>query len=573
VNLFAGIVSLDAAVHLPSEQVLAELRARLTRAPEARPDAHVTEAGAFFWIDFGLYGTGGVQRDPTGSVSMLAGDPLCGTSVGQLCAEWRARSTKALQASRGSFCGVHFDATERRFWLLTDKLGLRPLYYFQSGPLVVFASALRVLDGFSLVPGEGDLQAVTETACFGYPLAARTPLAAVRTVEPAQIVEITAAGLRISEYWRWDDIPVQNATPDEACAVLRDTFHDAVRLRLGSARRVPALLSGGLDSRCVVAGLRHAGAAVDTINFGPEGSADLVLGRKAAEALGTNHFEVAQGSHDFWSRLGQAHAQWHQHCGAQYEGTNARLLWTGEGGDRVLAPVNLSHAIVTRMRADEPDKAIATYMHAERSGLPRRLFRHAAREWIRRLPQAGVRAELERYDPPDRARRFHLYVLLNESRRNIYRHFEDLDLNQFELVMPFYDAEMVRAALSFPFDPFIGHELYYRWLSFLPAPVSAVAWQPYPTAPRCPLPLPADVRMQWSGWYSRAELREQRRSYLGLSHALMRAAQFPHWLLNRQVLAVARVLLCLGVQRYGYVFDVARPFVQYPPDERSSPQY
>jgi asparagine synthase (glutamine-hydrolysing) len=569
VTLFAGILSLDPREN-PPEEAVEELRRRLSRHPQDQPQAHLAGGAALFWVDLGLCEGAGSAIDEQGRVSLYGAEPIeGGATVGTLHAEWSARSTASLERARGSFCGVHYDPTERRLWLATDKLGLRPLYYFRQGPRVVFASALRILDGFSQIPAKGELQAVAETACFGYPLASRTPLAGVYTVEPGQVVELTPQGQRILSYHEWQTAPRTPATEDAACQELRARFQDAVRLRLGSRRRVPALLSGGLDSRCVVACLREAGAQVDTINFGPEGSADLVLGRKAADALGTHHFELSRGSHDFWSRLGQAYASWFTERGAACEAGSARLLWSGEGGDRVLAPVNLSMAIVKRMRANELDKAIQKYMRAERASLPRRLFRSSARDWVRNLPHEGMRAQLERHAHADPARRFHLYVLLNESRRNIYRHFEDLDLNRFELVMPFYDSEMVAAALSFPFEPFIGHRLYYRWLSFLPPAVTAVAWQPYPSAPPCPVPLPPEARLQWAGWYSRTEQKAQWRSQLLLARALLARAEFPHWILNRPVLTLARLLLGLGLQRYGYMFEVARPFVQYPPDARA----
>ena len=157
-------------------------------------------------------------------------------------------------------------------------------------------------------------------------------------------------------------------------------------------------------------------------------------------------------------------------------------------------------------------------------------------------------------------------MLLTEARRNIYRHFEDLDIHRFELVMPFYDSEMVRTALSFPLDPFIGHRLYYKWLGYLPQAVTAVPWQPYPTAPPCPLQLPADVRLQWASWYTEAEMREQMRSQIRLADTLMRASHFPDWLLSRPVLSTARVLLKLRMQRFAYLFEVARPFVRFPPE-------
>lgn len=578
-TLFAGVVALDGAPPVGSSEIADELCGLLSRHPGDSPERRTGPRHAIVWQDLGIHEGPTAIVGADGSLSILAGDPLCprgevalprADALARLHEDWSRSETTTLRSARGAFCGIHFDAGTGRLWLLSDKLGLWPIYYYRCREYVVFATSMRALEGATLVPRHGDLQGVAETACFGYPLGGRSPIAGARAVEPAEIVEITRAGVRSTHYWTWDDVPSHDASPATICAALNDAFASAVRLRLGNRRRVPSMLSGGLDSRCVVAQLREAGADVDTINFGPEGSADLVLGREVARTLGTRHFEASRGALNFWDRLGEAHGRWIAAHRADYpDDRTPRQLWSGEGGDRVLAPVNLSHEVVAQMRAGNPAAAIELYMTSERVGLPRRLFRRGSRERIRALPRAGLQGELARRTHPDPGRRFHLYVLLTEARRNISRHFEDLDRHRVELVMPFYDSEMVRTALSYPLDPFIGHRLYYEWLTHHPPAVTAVPWQAYPTAPPCPLPLPPDVRLQWVGWYTPTEVRAQLRSHVSLADALLGAAHFPHWALSRPVLSVARVLLRLGMQRFAYLFEVAKPFVRYPPGSRS----
>jgi asparagine synthase (glutamine-hydrolysing) len=573
-TLFVGVLAPHAQSAPIAPEVIAELRQRLSRHAGDRPREHVGPGYAFLWIDLGLHPGRSDHVDETGAITLLAGDPLFAAAtpdgddraIAAFHGECREGRQVLLRSARGSFCAMHFDPVSRKLWLVGDKLGLRPIYYSLSGTYVVFATSMRVIDGCSLVPPQGDLQAVAEIACFGYPLGGRSPRAAVRSIEPNQVVEVTPGDRRTFSYWCWDEVPVQQAEPERICQELSRVFEDSIRIRLGSRARVVSMLSGGLDSRCVVACLRAAGVDVDTINFGPEGSADLILGRQAAQAMGTRHFEAERGVPDFWDRLAGSFESWRQRYGGDYPGQSCRLLWSGEGGDRVLAPVNLSATIVKHMRAGRLDEAVSTYMRAEQVGLPRRLFRSGSREKIRGLPRAGMRAQLDLRTSEDPARRFHLYVLLNESRRNIYRHFEDLDLNRYDLVMPFYDSEMVRLALSFQFDPFIGHRLYYQWLNSLPPAVTQVPWQAYPSAPRCPLPLPPDVRLQWSGWYSRSENFAQWRSHVGLAEKLLCNAHFPDRLLNRPILSLARLFLRLGIRRFGYVFEVAQPFVKYRPE-------
>jgi asparagine synthetase B (glutamine-hydrolysing) len=74
--------------------------------------------------------------------------------------------------------------------LVTDKVGVRPLYLWFDDELVVFASTLRVLGRVLAGAKQMDVQAVTEMVAFGTPLSDRTPFAGVRLVKGGEIIEI-----------------------------------------------------------------------------------------------------------------------------------------------------------------------------------------------------------------------------------------------------------------------------------------------------------------------------------------------------------------------------------------------
>lgn len=572
--LFAGIVARDAPLAALPDQAVEVIEKNLSRRPGDRIQLHAGPGFAFAWLDF-TDSESSCIREPAqqGAITLVAGNPLVDRGSGgaqrsrdlaELHRELSRGEFGLLRRTRGTFSAVHFDPDSRRLLLIGDKLGLRPIYYCVRRDLVLFASALRVLEASPLVPKHGDLQALAETACFGYPLGPRTALAQVRVIEAGQMVEVSPHDSRTHEYWRWDDIPVHDGPLETICEELAALFRRAVELRLGGSRRAVSLLSGGLDSRCVVATLRSLDVSVDTINFGPEGTADRVLGREMARALGTRHFEAPRGVPDFWLRLLDAYEQWRGQFEPDLTGNDGRKLWSGEGGDRVLAPVNLSEEVVSSMRAGAVDRAIAAYLRDERVGLPRRMFRRAARDIVRNMPLDGMRAELARRTSEDEGRRFHVYVLVTEARRSLSRFYENTDLSRIELIMPFYDAAVVEAAVRRPLDPFLNHRLYYRWLAHLPPVVRQVAWQAYPSSEPCPLPLPPGVRLQWQSWYTQEEDEEKWRMHVSLADSVMRAAHFPGWLLDRQVLRVARALLRMGFRSFGYLFEIAQPFVLYP---------
>jgi asparagine synthase (glutamine-hydrolysing) len=353
----------------------------------------------------------------------------------------------------------------------------------------------------------------------------------------------------------------------EFCRQLRDTFSDAVKIRVpqGGAAEV-SLLSGGLDSRCVVAALRGMGVTTHTISFGPAGTVDRELSARASRLLGTRHFEAGRGAPRFWQRMNDAVTAWSRDV-SEIQGVRpSGRVWSGEGGDRVLAPVNLSPAVVELARGGDIAKAVREYLRLERVALPRGLFRAPLRHLATLHPYAGIEAEVARQDASDPGRKFHLYVLTNESRSNIDEHTENLDLYRFEMIMPFYDAQVLELALSHPLDAFLRHRLYYQWLEVLPGKPHTVTWQAYPSSLPCPLPLPPNLRLQWQQWYTDEEARQAEEEMRARARNLLAQDGLPDWLLHRPRLCVANLLLQLGFSRYQYVINAAAPFIEYPPN-------
>lgn len=573
-TIFAGVVAAEKPERVVPPRAFAVLADNLTRRSNETLARHAARSHAVAMVDFGIFDGGCLRADPSGAFSVIAGEPFIdGGAMGRsrshqldrLHEDWMAGSTAVMERARGAFCAVHFNPGSGRLWLIADKLGLRPIYYAQVEGLTLFATALRVFESCPLVLRRGDLNGVAEMACIGYPLGPRTAIESVRVLEAGQVLEVTAGSVRRRQYWRWDRVAPVDASENEMCVGITSEFTTAIRLRLGDRARAVSLLSAGLDSRCVTAMLRALDVDVHTIGFGPDGSTDHALAKLAARALGTQHFEMPHGATEFWPRLAAAHRAWSEGPGREWTLQEAGALWSGEGGDRILAPVNLYEDVIDAMRAGKVDEAISHYMRAEHAGLPRRLFRRRYRDLVRAIPPCGLRTELARFEHADAAKRFHSYVLTNEARRNIKQHFEDLDLSRVELIMPFYDSELVRTVLSYPLDPLVRHRLYQRWLTYLPPVVREIPWQAYPGALPCPVPLPAGLRSQWESWHTPDEQRRQRQARLVQAAEVIGAKEFPDWLLRKSVLRLARRLSQAGFWRFSYLFDVAGPFVAHPP--------
>lgn len=570
-TLFAGVVGLRPARELPQgcARILSE---NLSRHPDDRPRIVSGEGFVLAYANLGLLDGDGLHAGADGRISVVAGEPLQASvarprteDLRELHESWLQQDERALRAATGSFCAAHFDPHTRGVRLAADKLALRPLYYSIVDGLLVFGTSLRiVLAAMPKLGARADLTAQTQLAALKHVLGARTPYADVLTVEAGCLIEVHGGVARARRYFGWDEVEQRDSDEADFSRRMYAAFIAAVRRRLGTQRAVVAQLSGGLDSRCVVASLRELDVEVHSINFAPGGSADQVLGRHVGERLGTRHFEAQEGPLDFWRRMASTHEAWLRSMPAEQRPSLPARIWTGFGGGDVVAPTNIPEAILPAMREGRPHDAIDAYLERVGGRLPNRLFVRHRRKAMREQLLESMQAQLATHTAGDPARRFHAFLMQSEMRGNLASHHEDLDLRRFEFVMPYCDAEFVALSLTCPLERLLRHRFYYRWLQHFPAAVGSTAWQAYPWSEPCPIPAPSGLRQQWGeGWYGQRERKAEIRQLLEQAALDLDDPRFPHALLDRRMLRVAYLLARSGITRYMHLLSSARIYLRY----------
>ena len=209
---------------------------------------------------------------------------------------YEARGDDFPNALRGMFGIALWDDRERRAVVVRDRLGIKPLYYAEAGDLLVFASELKSLLASGLVDDELDHEAIDAFLTLGFVPAPRTPLAAVRKLEPGCRIVVADGGWRIERYWAYPEPQPQAMSLAEAGEGLLELLEESVRLRLMSDVPLGAMLSGGIDSSVIVALMaRELSDPVRTfsIGFAEAGPGnELADARLVASHFGTEHHEL-----------------------------------------------------------------------------------------------------------------------------------------------------------------------------------------------------------------------------------------------------------------------------------------
>jgi len=569
-TLIAGIFSRN---NQPlADSACAGLRQTISRNPADEVEIFRDQRSCFAKVDIGAFRDPGFFQDASGALSLLAGEALLNRDISSnrlqdltaIHEQALKDNWNGLREADGTFCMVHYQPQTGTLSLVADKVGVRPLYFWLDDELVVFASALRILEELSFVPKRMDLRAVTEVVALGTPLADRTPYAGIFRLKPAEIVQITNEGTSRTRYWRWDEIKTESDSEPIRLATVYDRFQSAIKRRNGNDEATSAYLSGGLDSRCIVAALCRNRVRVRTVNFARPGTQDYHFGNDFAEKIGSVHESIPKDSGDNipdYSSLmakalgGSNHGQW--------PAERPQLAWSGEGGSGVLGGVNLSESVVALMRAVQVDSAVAEYLQIGQRSIPLKLLRPEILESLRAVIKQGVREELNELRAEEAGRNFYLFLMHNDQRRNLMRHFENIDLHRLEFQLPFFDAGFLTSVIATPLDWCLKHRFYVKWLSLLPTPVTSVPWQAYPGHEPCPLPVPAELAYQWDDSYRAAEDAAQKQRVIEQASELLRSVDFPDQILNRRNLRLAKWIHSRGWRDYRYAIEAAQTYHLY----------
>jgi asparagine synthase (glutamine-hydrolysing) len=209
---------------------------------------------------------------------------------------WRAFGEDCATRLSGMFAFALWDRARRALVLGRDRLGKKPLYYWQGDGLFLFASEIKALLCHPAVPRALDAEAFHHYLAFGYAPPHRAMLAGIGKIPAAHLALVEDGRLATRRYWSLPPArPAPATTFAEAAARVREAVRAAVRARLESDVPLGVFLSGGVDSAAVVASMRELTSGsirTFTVGFGAEASFDeRPLARQVARRFGTEHHE------------------------------------------------------------------------------------------------------------------------------------------------------------------------------------------------------------------------------------------------------------------------------------------
>lgn len=204
---------------------------------------------------------------------------------------------------RGMFALGIYDQHKAELFLCRDRLGIKPLYYYQKEGKFAFASELSALKLLPEIDLEIDPIGLDYYFTYGYIPAPFSAYKYIRKLKPAhRLIYDSARGeiRTIEPYWRLNNAIELQAFSSEQdwVAAIEEKITESVRLRLVSDVPLGVFLSGGLDSSLVVAlmsGMLDRPVKTFTIGFDYQKYDERLYAKSVAEHCATeHHVEIVQ---------------------------------------------------------------------------------------------------------------------------------------------------------------------------------------------------------------------------------------------------------------------------------------
>ncbi|WP_121357546.1 asparagine synthase (glutamine-hydrolyzing) [Flavisolibacter nicotianae] len=205
----------------------------------------------------------------------------------------------SVQKFIGMFAYAIYDKPKQLLYLLRDRAGVKPLYYYHKNGNLLFASELKAIYAYPAFEKEISKQAVSLYFKYGYIRAPHTIFRNTYKLRPGHYLQVDLKSRQVKEVQYYNVLDFYNKPKlrigeEEAAEEVEKLFTSAFQYRMVSDVPVGVFLSGGYDSGVVTAILQKNNTQkikTFTIGFNEEKYNEAPHAKAMANYLGTDHHE------------------------------------------------------------------------------------------------------------------------------------------------------------------------------------------------------------------------------------------------------------------------------------------
>jgi len=386
----------------------------------------------------------------------------------------------------GSFVFAIYDVKQRRIIVANDRYGLRPLYYAMSGSKLLFASEVKAILEDKAFNKELNDETIAEFFAFqGEIVGNKTFFKEIEVLPPASVFAYDGKSMSIEQYWDFDYQPDYGLSEDEIADRLVQTFKKAVDIRMRDDLRYGIALSGGLDSRSIVAAVdKDKRRDVVAFTFGIKGCDEIEIAQVVSRKAGIRHILVEIDPDEVIAPycedvvhltdgmdtilvmfLPFVHGKMKHYADVVFDGAN---------GDVILGGRELRQIAAFRARSSQE---LARVIHARRvfpDHMLARLFADDYYARIKDVPMRSVEDYLGKLSGHP-ANRLSYFIIQNYARR-----FNNMggvvERTWVESATPTYDNNFIDIVVKIPPELRAYHRIYRKFLMKLAPELAAITY-------------------------------------------------------------------------------------------------
>lgn len=260
---------------------------------------------------------------------------------------------KFLSIAEGMFSAAFYDMDKNEVFLLRDRAGEKPLYYFNENETFAFSSELK-----SLIELKAD-PALDQSAFYLYFLLRYVPapfslIRDIHKLEPGHFARLclNTKNFEIQTYFSWDPHPdPYEPSPTSFQKVADEVEHElvnSIKRCLISDVPVGFFLSGGIDSSlCAALARKHFNSDINsyTVQFENDPESEHGVSENTAKLIGLNHHKRFISLEELKERSGSVIKAMDEPNGdrsciptfllAEYARSDVTVAIGGDGGDEL----------------------------------------------------------------------------------------------------------------------------------------------------------------------------------------------------------------------------------------------
>lgn len=192
----------------------------------------------------------------------------------------------------GAFVVTIWDQEKHRLIIINDRLGLYPVYFAQTPNGFIFSTGIRAILADPDLDCTINLFSIAEFLTFDHILDDHTLLSNVKLLPQASILTFSENQILLNPFWKVQYPQIyQHRSQEDYLEELIDLLRKAIKRQLPDDLSAGLLLSGGLDSRFLLALLadENVHKPLHTFTWGVPGCDDVRIAQELARKTTTQH--------------------------------------------------------------------------------------------------------------------------------------------------------------------------------------------------------------------------------------------------------------------------------------------